>query len=72
MSKSKCAKTHRSTFGSSDVEKVNAGVARSIFRSLHVQITQFSEHFLKLGYGGGKAGDSVLMLLKGSRFVKLS
>ena len=43
-------KTHqvRTTFGSSDVEKVHAVVARSTFRNQNVQNTPCSEHFLKL------------------------
>ena len=46
----KMYKTHysRSTFGSWDVEKVHAVVARSTFRSQNVQSTPFSEHFWKL------------------------
>ena len=38
----------RSTFGSWDVEKVNAIVARSTFRSQEVQNTPCSDHFWKL------------------------
>ena len=38
----------RTTFGSCDVEKVHAVVARSTFRSENVQSTPFSEHFWKL------------------------
>ena len=38
----------RTTFGSWDVEKVHAVVARSTFRSEHVQSTPFSDHFWKL------------------------
>ena len=38
----------RNTFGSCDVEKVHAVVARSTFRSKNVQSTPFSEHFWKL------------------------
>ena len=38
----------RTTFGSCDVEKVHAVVARSTFRSETVQNTPFSEHFWKL------------------------
>ena len=38
----------RSTFGSCDVEKVHAVVARSTFQSENVQNTPFSEHFWKL------------------------
>ena len=43
----KMYKTHhvRTTFGSSDVEKVHAVVARSTFRSEHVQSTPRSDHF---------------------------
>ena len=50
ISKSKCYKTHhgRTTFGSCDVEKVHAVVARSTFRSQNVQSTPFSDHFWKL------------------------
>ena len=40
----------RSTFGSWDVEKVHAVVARSTFRSQHVQNTTCSDHFWKLRY----------------------
>ena len=38
----------RSTFGSWDVEKVHAVVARSTFRSQNVQNTPWSDHFWKL------------------------
>ena len=38
----------RTTFGSCDVEKVHAVVARSTFRSQNVQSTPFSDHFWKL------------------------
>jgi len=43
----KMYKTHhcRTTFGSSDVEKVHAVVARSTFRSQHVKNTRVSDHF---------------------------
>ena len=46
-------KTHhvRTTFGSSDVEKVHAVVARSTFRSEHVQHTTGSRHFWKFRCG---------------------
>ena len=46
----KMYKTHqvRTTFGSYDVEKVHAVVARSTFPSQNVQNTPFSEHFWKL------------------------
>ena len=46
----KMYKTHqcRTTFGSCDVEKVHAVVARSTFPSQNVQNTPFSDHFLKL------------------------
>ena len=46
----KMYKTHqvRTTFGSWDVEKVHAVVARSTFRSENVQNTSFSDHFWKL------------------------
>ena len=39
----------RTTFGSWDVEKVHAVVARSTFRSQNVQSTSVSDHFWKLG-----------------------
>ena len=39
---------HRTTFGSCDVEKVHAVVARSTFRSQNVQNTPASDHFWKL------------------------
>ena len=47
ISKSKSVKNWRSrtTFGSSDVEKVHAVVARSTFRSENVQNTTCSRHF---------------------------
>ena len=47
----KMYKTHhaRSTFGSSDVEKVHAVVAQSTFRSQNVQNTPCSLHFWKFG-----------------------
>ena len=38
----------RTTFGSCDVEKVHAVVARSTFRSQNVQNTPCSDHFWKL------------------------
>ena len=38
----------RTTFGSCDVEKVHAVVARSTFRSQNVQNTPWSDHFWKL------------------------
>ena len=41
----------RATFGSSDVEKVHAVVARSIFRSENVQNTTCSRHFWKFRCG---------------------
>ena len=41
----------RTTFGNSDVEKVHAVVARSIFRSEHVQNTTCSRHFWKFRCG---------------------
>ena len=46
----KMYKTHqvRTTFGSYDVEKVHAVVARSTFPSQNAQNTPFSEHFWKL------------------------
>ena len=46
----KMYKTHhgRTTFGSWDVEKVHAVVARSTFRSQNVQNTPWSDHFWKL------------------------
>ena len=46
----KMHKTHqvRTTFGSWDVEKVHAVVARSTFRSQNVQNTPVSDHFWKL------------------------
>ena len=47
----KMYKTHqlRSTFGSWDVEKVHAVVARSTFRSQNVQNTTCSRHFWRFG-----------------------
>ena len=47
ISKSKCTKPHqvRTTFGSWDVEKVHAVVARSTFRSQNVKNTRGSDHF---------------------------
>ena len=46
----KIYKTHhsRTTFGSSDVEKVHAVVARSTFRSQNIQNTPASDHFWQL------------------------
>ena len=50
ISKSKVLKTGgpRTTFGSCDVEKVHAIVARSTFRSQNVQNTPGPDHFWKL------------------------
>ena len=47
----KMYKTHhgRTTFGSCDVEKVHAVVARSTFPSQHVQNTTCSRHFWRFG-----------------------
>ena len=42
------APQRRTTFGSCDVEKVHAVVARSTFRSQNVQNTPFSDHFWQL------------------------
>ena len=42
------AHQHRTTFGSCDVEKVHAVVARSTFRSQNVHDTPASDHFWKL------------------------
>ena len=42
------AHQRRTTFGSCDVEKVDAVVARKTFQSLNVQNTPRSEHFWKL------------------------
>ena len=49
----KMYKTHhvRTTFGSCDVEKVHAVVARSAFPSQNVQSTPLSDHFWKLSCG---------------------
>ena len=49
----KMYKTHhtRTTFGSCDVKKVHAVVARSTFRSENVQSTPYSDHFCKLRCG---------------------
>ena len=51
--KSKCSKVEmspqcRTTFGSSDVEKVHALVARSTFRRQNVKNTRGSDHFWRL------------------------
>ena len=48
----KMLKTHhcRTTFGSWDVEKVRAAVARSTFPSQNVQNTACSRHFWRFGY----------------------
>ena len=50
ISKSKCTKhlSSRPLFGSYDVEKVQAVVARSTFPSENVQNTPWSDHFWKL------------------------
>ena len=49
ISKSKCTKHHcRTTFGSCDVEKVYAVVARSRYPSQNVQNTPCTDHFWKL------------------------
>ena len=51
ISKSKCTKHTpclATTFGSWDVEKVHAVVARSAFPSQNVQNTPFSDHFLEV------------------------
>ena len=48
ISKSKCTKQCRTTFGSSDVEKVHAVVARSTFASQNLESTSAPDHFWKL------------------------
>ena len=50
VSESKCYKTHqlRTTFGSCNVEKVHAVVARSAVRSQNVQNTPGADHFWQL------------------------
>ena len=49
ISKSKCTKHQvRTTFGSWDVKKIHAVVARRTFRSQNVQNTPGSDHFWKL------------------------
>ena len=52
----KCVKNWgvRTTFGSWDVEKAHAVVARSTFPSQNVQNTPFSDHFWKLRWRGAK------------------
>ena len=58
----KMYKTHqvRTTFGSWDVEKVHAVVARSTFRSEHVQRTTCSRHFWRFGCRFASLHDTAL------------
>ena len=62
----KMYKTHqcRTTFGSCDVEKVHAVVARSTFRSQNVQYTTCSRHFWRFGCWKSARGCGAKHILK--------
>ena len=57
----------RTTFGSSDVEKVHAVVARSTFRSQNVQNTTCSRHFWKFRCRFAWQAQGIVHLVKVSK-----
>ena len=69
----KMYKTHhvRTTFGSSDVEKVHAVVARSTFASQNVQSTPCTDHFWKLRCCFAWRAQGIVHLFKNERNVKV-
>ena len=72
MSKSKSVKNWRSrgTFGSFDVEKVHAVVARSTFRSQHVENTRGSDHFWTFRCAFAWQAQGIVDLVKSEQNVR--
>ena len=72
ISKSKCTKHQvRTTFGSCDVEKVHAVVARSTFRSQNVQNTPCSDHFWKFRCAFAWQAQRIVHLVKSEQNVRV-
>ena len=69
----KMYKTHhsRTTFGSSDVEKVHALVARSTFRSEHVKNTRGSDHFWRFRCRFAWQAPGIVHLFKSEQNVRV-
>ena len=69
----KMYKTHhaRTTFGSWDVEKVHAVVARSTFRSQNVQNTTCSRHFWRFGCHFAWQAQGIVDLVKSEQTVRV-
>ena len=69
----KMYKTHqvRTTFGSCDVEKVHAVVARSTFRSQNVQNTTCSRHFWRFRCAFAWQAQGIVHLLKGEQNLRV-
>ena len=69
----KMYKTHqvRTTFGSWDIEKVHAAVARSTFRSENVQNTTCSRHFWRFGCRFAWQAQRIVHLVKSEQNVKV-
>ena len=73
ISKSKCTKHTRSrtTFGSCDVEKVHAIVARSTFRSQNVKNTRGSDHFWRFRCRFAWQAQGIVHLVKSEQNVRV-
>ena len=69
----KMYKTHhvRTTFGSWDVEKINAVVARSTFRSQNIQNTTCSCHFWRFRCRFASQVQGIVNLLKSKQIVRV-
>ena len=69
----KMYKTHqvRTTFGSCDVEKVHAVVARSTFRSQHVKNTKCSRHFWRFRCAFAWQAQGIVHLPKSEQNVRV-
>ena len=69
----KMYKTHqvRTTFGGSDVEKVHAVVARSTFRSKHVQNSRGSDHFWRFRCRLAWQAQGIVHLFKSEQNVRV-
>ena len=69
----KMYKTHqlRTIFGSLDVEKVHAVVARSTFRSQHVKNTRGSDHFWKFRCRFAWQAHGIVHLVKSEQNVRV-
>ena len=69
----KMYKTHhaRTTFGSWDVEKVDAVVARSTFRSQNVQNTTCSRHFWRFRRRSARQAQGIVHLVKSEQDVRV-